>query len=53
MGEDCGILCNGLQIFMDSGVCVCYSGCDYGEFCQNICNGMQFENKKNELWSEY
>lgn len=38
MGEDCGTPCNGLQIPMDSGICVCHSGCDHGESCQNTCN---------------
>ena len=39
MGEDCGTPCNGRQVPMDSGICVCNSGCDHGESCLNTCNG--------------
>ena len=36
MGVACEIPCNGTQVPMDSGICVCASQCQHGKSCQQV-----------------
>ena len=39
MGESCSKVCNGNQVPMDSGNCVCGSKCASGDSCEVVCSG--------------
>ena len=39
VGTACEIPCNGTQIPMDSGKCVCDDSCTHGKHCEFLCNG--------------